>query len=58
MTARGKIVLTIIILAVVGLGVAAGGTKSLPKAGPTTQSLNIDEVKKAVEAAKAVPPRG
>jgi len=56
MTARGKIVLTIIILAVVGLGVARWWDKIAPKSRPTTQSLNIDEVKRAVEAAKTLPP--
>jgi NitT/TauT family transport system substrate-binding protein len=56
MTARGKIVLTIIILAVVGLGVARWWDKIAPKSRPAQQSLNIDEVKRAVEAAKTLPP--
>jgi NitT/TauT family transport system substrate-binding protein len=55
MTARGKIVLTLLLLGVVGFGVFRWWDKIAPQSKPQTQSVNVDEIKKAVQAAKAVP---
>ncbi len=55
MTARGKIVVTLIILAVVGFGVTRWWDKIAPKSRQVAQSLNVDEIKRAVQAAKEVP---
>lgn len=55
MTTRGKIVLTILLLGVVGFGVFRWWDKIAPKTSPQTHSVNVDEVRKAVQEAKAVP---
>jgi NitT/TauT family transport system substrate-binding protein len=56
MTTRGKIVLTILLLAVVGFGMYRWWDKIAPIARPTTPSVNPTEVKKQLDAAKATPP--
>src|SRR6185369_9393808 len=55
MTTRGKIVMTILLLGVVGFGVYRWWDKIAPQTAPQTHSVNIDEVRKAVQEAKAVP---
>jgi NitT/TauT family transport system substrate-binding protein len=55
MTTRGKIVLTILILGVVGFGMWRWWDKIAPQSKQEIRSVNVDEVKKAVQAAKAVP---
>jgi NitT/TauT family transport system substrate-binding protein len=55
MTTRGKIVLTILVLGIVGFGMYRWWDKIAPKAQSDRVSLNIDEVKKAVQAAKTPP---
>ena len=56
MTARGKIVLTILLLAVVGFGVWRWKDKIIPDAKPTQVSVDPQAVKKQLDAAKATPP--
>ncbi|MCX6904098.1 MAG: phosphate ABC transporter substrate-binding/OmpA family protein [Verrucomicrobia bacterium] len=55
MTARGKFILTIIILAVVGFGVFRWKDKIMPSANPTNPSVNPAEVKRQLDAAKPPP---
>src|SRR5436190_3550675 len=55
MTTKGKIVLTILLLAVVGFGVYRWWDKIAPSGKSERVSLNVDEVKKAIQAAKATP---
>lgn len=55
MTARGKIVLTLLILAVVGVGVWRWKDKIIPPAKPSQVSINPQEVKKQLDAAKPHP---
>jgi NitT/TauT family transport system substrate-binding protein len=55
MTTKGKIVLTLLILGVVGFGVYRWWDKVAPRGKPQSQSVNIDEVKKLVQAAHEVP---
>lgn len=55
MTARGKIVLTILLLAVVGFGVWRWWDKIAPRTAPQVTSVNVDEVRKAVQAARETP---
>src|SRR3954468_6748412 len=52
MTTRGKIVLTILLLGIVGFGMFRWWDKIAPKAKSDRVSLNVDEIKKAVQAAK------
>ena len=52
MTTKGKIVLTIVLLAVVGFGVYRWWDKIAPSGKSERVSLNVDEVKKAIQAAK------
>jgi len=52
MTTRGKIVFTIVILAVVGFGMFRWWDKIAPKSQTQTHSINVDEVKKAVKEAQ------
>ena len=54
MTNRGKIVLTIIILGVVGFGVYRWWDKLAPKPKSEVHSVNVDEVKKAMDAARTL----
>lgn len=53
MTGRGKFVVTIAILAVVGFGIYRWWDQIAPTGRPTNQSVNPQEVKKALDAAKA-----
>ena len=55
MTTRGKIVFTIVILAVVGFGMFRWWDKIAPKSQTQTHSINVDEVKKAVKEAQTPP---
>jgi NitT/TauT family transport system substrate-binding protein len=53
MTARGKIVLTVLILAVVGFGMWRWQDKIFPSARPTNRSVDPAIVKQQIEQAKA-----
>ncbi len=55
MTTRGKIVITILLLGLVGFGVYRWWDKIAPQIRQQTRSVNVDEVRKAVQEAKAVP---
>ena len=55
MTARGKIVLTLILLAVVGLGVYRWWDKIAPAGRSSQVSVNPQEVKNALDASKPSP---
>ena len=55
MTTRGKIALTILLLAIVGFGVARWWDKIAPQISPQHLSINVDEVKKAVQAQRPDP---
>ncbi|HWQ90728.1 MAG TPA: hypothetical protein VN673_03575, partial [Clostridia bacterium] len=55
MTARGKIVLTLIVLAVAGFGAWRWWDKIAPKSRSEVRSVNVDEVRKAVQAARETP---
>jgi NitT/TauT family transport system substrate-binding protein len=55
MTTRGKIVLTLVFLGVVGFGVYRWWDKIAPSTKTQTHSVNIDEVRKAVQAARETP---
>ncbi len=55
MTGRGKAVLTLLILGVVGFGVWRWWDKIAPQTKSTTQIVNVDEVRKAVQAARETP---
>src|SRR3954462_8585645 len=55
MTTRGKIILTILLLGVVGFGVYRWWDKIAPKGKGEHISLNVDEIKKAVQAARETP---
>ena len=46
MTTRGKLVLTILFLAVVGFGVYRWWDKIAPTSKPAARSVNMDEVRK------------
>jgi NitT/TauT family transport system substrate-binding protein len=56
MTARGKIVLTILLLGIVGFGIYNWHNQLFPRARPQNLSINVDEVKKAVQASTHVAP--
>lgn len=56
MTARGKFVLTLLLLGVVGFGLYRWKDKIMPPAQPTQRSINPDEVKRQLDAAKPTPP--
>jgi NitT/TauT family transport system substrate-binding protein len=51
MTARGKVVLTLLVLGVVGFGVYRWWEKLAPAGKPTTPSVNPQAVKQAIDAA-------
>jgi NitT/TauT family transport system substrate-binding protein len=53
MTARGKIVLTILLLAVVGFGVYRWWDKIAPQTRPSNRSIDPQMVKQQIEQAKA-----
>jgi len=55
MTTRGKIVLTVLLLGIVGFGMYRWWDKIAPKVKSDHISLNVDEIKKAVLAAKTPP---
>lgn len=55
MTARGKAVLSILLLIVVSFGVYRWKDKILPPAQTTNPSVNPDEIKKQLDAAKPAP---
>src|SRR5437016_6766649 len=55
MTTKGKIVLTILLLGVVCFGVYRWWDKIAPSGKSERVSLNVDEVKKAIQAAKVTP---
>jgi len=55
MTTRGKIVLTILFLGIVGFGVYRWWDKLVPQMKPQTTSIDVNEVKKAVAAARQTP---
>src|SRR5262245_11468019 len=55
MTTRGKLVLTFLLLGIVGFGMYRWWDKIAPKSRPEVRSVDVGEIKKAVEAAKATP---
>jgi NitT/TauT family transport system substrate-binding protein len=55
MTTRGKLVLTILLLAVVGFGVYRWWDKIAPQSRPQNQSVDVARVKQEIERAKATP---
>ena len=55
MTTRGKIVLTIIVLAVVGFGMYRWWDKIAPQSKPQNVSVDVAKVKEEIAKAKAVP---
>src|SRR3954462_12382784 len=55
MTTRGKLVLTLLVLGIVGFGLYRWWDKIAPKGQTQQVSLNVDEIKKAVQAAKTPP---
>jgi NitT/TauT family transport system substrate-binding protein len=55
MTTRGKLVITVLFLAVVGFGVYRWWDKIAPSSKPTVRSLNMDEVRKELKAVKETP---
>ena len=55
MTTRGKILLTIILLGVVGFGVYRWWDKIAPQSRPQTPSIDVTKVKQDIEKAKATP---
>jgi NitT/TauT family transport system substrate-binding protein len=55
MTTRGKIVLTLLVLGIVGFGMYRWWDKIAPKSRTEVHSVDVTEIKKAVEAAKATP---
>ena len=55
MTTRGKIVITCLFLGFVGFGVFRWWDKIAPQTKLQTHTVNVDEVRKAVQAAKEAP---
>jgi len=55
MTTRGKIVLTVLILGVVGFGVYRWWDKIAPTNGPQNQSVDVAKVKQEIAKAKEMP---
>src|SRR5215471_3651292 len=55
MTARGKLVLTILILGIVGFGVYRWWDKIAPQAHNQHTSVDVNRIKEDVAKAKAVP---
>src|SRR5215471_17976747 len=55
MTTRGKIVLTILLLGVVGFGVYRWWDKIAPQSRPQNQPVDVAKVKKAIQAARKAP---
>jgi NitT/TauT family transport system substrate-binding protein len=56
MTGRGKFVLTLLILGVVGFGVYRWWDKIAPQSKPQTQSLDVAKVKEEIQKAKTAAP--
>ncbi len=56
MTTRGKIILTILLLGIVGFGVLRWWDKIAPQVRTQSMSINVDDVKKARDAATRVSP--
>lgn len=56
MTARGKLVLTLLVLAIVGLGVWRWKDKIMPPPKPATPSVSASDIKKQLDAAKPAAP--
>ena len=56
MNTRGKLVLTVLVLGIVGFGAYRWWDKIAPVAKPATPSINPQEVKKAMDASKPTPP--
>ncbi|MBE7501376.1 MAG: OmpA family protein [Verrucomicrobiales bacterium] len=56
MTARGKIVLTLLLLGVVGFGLYRWKDKIMPPPQSAQRSINPDEIKRQLDAAKPTPP--
>jgi NitT/TauT family transport system substrate-binding protein len=55
MTTRGKIVLTILLLGVVGFGMYRWWDKIAPQSRPQNQTIDVAKVKQEIEKAKAPP---
>src|SRR5258705_2178166 len=55
MTTRGKIVLTVLLLAVVGFGVYRWWDKIAPQSRPQNQSIDVAKVKQQIEEGKKTP---
>jgi NitT/TauT family transport system substrate-binding protein len=55
MTTRGKIVLTLILLGVVGFGVYRWWDKIAPQTRPQNQSVDVAKLKEEIQKAKAAP---
>jgi NitT/TauT family transport system substrate-binding protein len=55
MTTKGKIVLTILVLGVVGFGMYRWWDKIAPQSRPQNQSIDVAKIKQDIEKAKAVP---
>ncbi|HOX03294.1 MAG TPA: phosphate ABC transporter substrate-binding/OmpA family protein [Candidatus Paceibacterota bacterium] len=55
MTARGKVIVTILLLAIVGFGAWRWWDSIAPKSRTEVRSVNVDEVRKAVQAARETP---
>src|ERR1043165_814468 len=55
MTTRGKIVLTILLLGVVGFGLYRWWDKIAPQSRPQNQTIDVAKVKEEIERAKAQP---
>jgi NitT/TauT family transport system substrate-binding protein len=55
MTTRGKIILTLLVLGIVGFGMYRWWDKIAPKSRSEVRSVDVNEIKKAVDAAKATP---
>jgi NitT/TauT family transport system substrate-binding protein len=55
MTTRGKIILTILVLGVVGFGMYRWWDKIAPQSRPQNQSIDVAKIKQEIEKAKAVP---
>ena len=55
MTTRGKIILTLLVLGIVGFGMYRWWDKIAPKGRTEVHSVDVTEIRKAVEAAKATP---
>ncbi len=55
MTTRGKIVLTVLLLGIVGFGVYRWWDKIAPQSRPQNQSIDVAKVKQQIEEGKKIP---